>query len=136
MKKSELKKMIREILVENNIISEAKAPTFSLYGTIEKYLWPKFITEVKKQTKGLKWTDNKAISMSIYMATFEGYTTSDVSFDGAISAYVDKDEIDITVTWNDASKGGNKKEWSVKHYEDITVAGREIGKFLATWMKV
>ena len=132
MKKLELKTMIKDIIKES-VLQEAKAPTSSLYGVVEKYLWSDFLKTIKSKAGKLKWVDNRAISMAIFMAKFDGYTKSDVSFDGFISMYVDKDEMNIAVNWNDASKGGNVKEWQVKHHEDYSIVATQIGKHLKQW---
>ena len=123
-------------IIKESVLREAKAPTSSLYGMIGRHLWPDFLKTVKSKAGKLKWVDNRAISMSIFMAQFDGYTRSDVSFDGYISMYVDKDEMNITITWNDASKGGNEKTWTVKHYEDYSIVATQIGKHLKQWQEI
>ena len=129
-----IKDILRETIVESRVtINEAKSPTSSLYGIVGKYLWPDFLNSIKKNAGKLKWVDQRAIGMSTFMAKFEGYTKSGVTFDGYLAMYVDKDEMNITFVWNDASKGGNMKEWQVKHHEDYGLTAVSIGKYLKQW---
>jgi len=124
------------ITKDKDMITEAKAPTSSVYGIIGKYLWPDFLKTIKSKAGKLTWVDNRAISSSIFMAKFDGYTKSDVSFDGYVSMYVSKDTMEVTANWNDASKGGNEKKWSIRHVEDYSIAATEIGKFLKQWQGI
>lgn len=117
-------------------LREAKAPTSSMYGMVGKYVWPDFLKTVKAKSGKLTWKDNRAISLALWMAQFDGYTSSDVTFDGTLTMYFDRDEMYIKLNWNDASKGGNEREWKVKHFQDYSLIAAEIGKHLKQWQGV
>ena len=150
MRKSMNKKTLLDILQEGEkeiaegkgfsteeVLQEGSVPQYSVWGAIEKYVLPEWIDLIKKFGPKPKYIKNYKLShrgsTGFWIYSFEGYTRTDLTFNGSIVIAAPEGKTSrwtIEVDAEDGWGGGVKREWEFRNSEDYTNIFKSVGASL------